>query len=110
MEIVWSDLALSDLNAIAQYVAENFGDSVSEKSINKIVKKVEGLRLFPESGALDRSYSSADFSVHHVTLVPNVIYYLLEKDCIVIMTVVHVKRSPRYINNVLKNFLEHYEM
>lgn len=110
MEIEWSELALSDLDAIAHYVAEKFGDTVSQRSINKIVSKVEGLRRFPESGVLDKPYSSPEFSVRHFTLAPSVIYYLLEKDSIVVMTVVHVKRSPSYINKVLRNFLEHHEM
>ncbi len=105
MEIVWSDLAVRDLNDIALYVADHFGESVSEKSIDKIVKKVERLRNFPKIGALDLSYSTSTFSVRHVTLPPNVIYYLLEEDTVVIMTIVHVKRSPDYVNKLLKRFL-----
>lgn len=108
MEIVWSDLALRDLNDIALYVSDRFGDSISKKSISKIIKKVEELSKFPESGILDKSYSTPSFSVHHVTLVPNVIYYLLEDDAIVVMTILHVKRSPRYVNKALKSFIEHF--
>lgn len=72
------------------------------------MKKVEGLKRFPESGVLDTTYSSS-FSVHHITINPNVIYYLLEDDAIVVIAIIHVKRSPRYVNRVLKAFLEHYE-
>ena len=73
------------------------------------MKKVESLKQFPESGVLDTAYSSPSFSVHHITLNPNVIYYLLEKDTIVVMSLIHVKRSPRYVNRLLKAFLEQYE-
>ena len=109
MEIVWSDLALRNLHDIALYVSEHFGDSVSKKSINKIVRKVEGLRAFPTSGVLDRLYASSAFSVHHVTVAPNVIYYLLEDDAVVVMSIIHMKRSPEYVNKVLRNFVEYYE-
>lgn len=109
MEIIWSDLAMHDLKDIANYVSDNFGSSISVKSINKIVQRVNRLKNFPESGVLDKPYSSKIYSVHHVTINPNIIYYLLEDNAIVIMTIVHVKRSPNYINNRLKTFLEHYE-
>ncbi len=75
MEVIWSDLAIHDLQNIAEYISDNFGDKVSEKS----------------------------------ALNPNVIYYLLEKDTIVVMSLIHVKRSPRYVNRLLKAFLEQYE-
>ena len=81
MEVIWSDLAIHDLQNIAEYISDNFGDKVSEKSVNK----------------------------NHITLNPNVIYYLLEKDTIVVMSLIHVKRSPRYVNRLLKAFLEQYE-
>ncbi len=109
MEVIWSDLAMRNLQNIAEYVSDKFGDMVSEQSISEIVKKVEGLTRFPESGVLDAAYSSSSFSVHHITLNPNVVYYLLEKDAIVVMAIIHVKRSPRYVNKLLKTFLEHYE-
>lgn len=109
MDVVWSDLAMRDLNDIAHYVSEHFGDSVSLKSIDKLVRKVDRLKKFPESGVLDKAYSSTAYTIHHITLNPNVIYYLLEDDVIVVMTIVHAKRSPRYINKRLKNFLEHYD-
>ena len=100
---------MRDLSDIALYVADNFGEFVSEKSIDKIVQKVERLRNFPKIGTLDPSYSTSVFSVRHVTLPPNVIYYLLEEDTIVIMTIVHMKRSPDYVNKILKRFLESFD-
>ncbi len=109
MEIVWSALAVRDLSDIALYISDKFGDSVSEKSINKIVQKVERLRRFPKIGTLDRSYSTSAFSVHYIIFPPNVIYYLLEKDTIVIMTVIHVKRSQSYVNKRLECFFEDFE-
>ena len=109
MEVIWSDLALQDLTEIAEYVSENFGDRVAYTSVEKLQEKVSRLKLFPESGVLDRKLSSLDFSVHHLIVEPNVIYYLLETDRIVVMTILHTKRSTRFVNSVLHRFLEHYE-
>ena len=109
MEVIWSDLALQDLTEIAEYVSENFGDRVAYTSVEKLQEKVSRLKLFPESGVLDRKLSSLDFYVHHLIVEPNVIYYLLETDRIVVMTILHTKRSTRFVNSVLKRFLEHYE-
>lgn len=109
MDIIWSNLALQDLKEIAHYVSDNFGDKVAHASIEKLQKKVNSLKLFPESGILDRKLSSKNYSVHRLIVIPNVIYYLLEADSIVVMTIVHTRRSARFVNSVLKRFLEHYE-
>lgn len=109
MDVIWSDLALQDLKDIAHYVSDNFGDKVARKSIERLQKKVNGLKTFPESGILDRRLSTESYSVHRLIVDPNVIYYLLEADSIVVMTIVHTRRSTRFVNSVLKRFLEHYE-
>lgn len=89
--MIWSDLALQDLTEIAEYVSENFGDRIAYTSVEKLQEKVSRLKLFPESGVLDRKLSSLDFSVHHLIVEPNVIYYLLETDRFVVMTILHTK-------------------
>lgn len=109
MEVIWSPAALHHLRDIAEYVADNFGQRVAIKSIERIQKKVDGLRNFPKSGMLDRKYSTEGYTVHHVTLAPNVVYYMLYPEAIVIGVIVHTKQSPRTIDKILRNFLEHYE-
>ena len=58
MEVVWSDLALTQLDEVIDYVEEHFGASVSRKTLDDIDSKVGRLLLFPESGTPDYSYSS----------------------------------------------------
>ena len=58
MEIIWSDMALHQLDGILDYVEEHFGASVSRKTLDDINSKVGRLLLFPESGTPDYSYSS----------------------------------------------------
>ena len=47
MEIIWSDMALHQLDGILDYVEEHFGASVSRKTLDDINSKVGRLlRLF----------------------------------------------------------------
>lgn len=48
MEIIWSDIALHQLNEVLDYVEEHFGSSVACKTLDNINTKVE--RLFALSG------------------------------------------------------------
>ncbi len=109
MEVIWSQTALRHLTDIAEYVADNFGQRVAIRSIEKIQKKANALAKFPESGVLDRKYSTKEYSVHHFTIAPNVVYYMLYPDAVVIGVIVHTKQSPKTVDKILKNFLEHYE-
>lgn len=52
--------------------------------------------------------ASRHFSVHHLTLKPNVVYYLLEEDHLVVMAIFHSKQSPETMRSILKRFLENY--
>ena len=109
MEIIWSDSSKYDLRNIAEYVADTFGQRTAIKVLEKLQAKVHGLLLFPESGILDRKYSTSEYTVHHLNIDPNVIYYMLYPDAIVVGVVVHQKMSPSRIDDILKRFLEHYQ-
>ena len=109
MEVIWSDSSKYDLKNIAEYVADTFGQRTAVKVLEKLQAKANGLLLFPESGILDRKYSTNEYTVHHLNVDSNVIYYMLFPDAIVIGVVVHQKMSPRRIDAILKRFLEHYE-
>ena len=44
MEIIWSDLAVEQLDAIAKYVQENYGEATSHKMVHKISEQVNRLK------------------------------------------------------------------
>ena len=53
MEIIWSDLAVQQLDEIAEYVQDNYGEFTSRKMVHKITRvsslsfqKRTGLALF----------------------------------------------------------------
>ena len=109
MEVIWSDMSLQHMKGIAQYVADNFGQKTAVDSLLRIQKKANGLVKFPEQGVLERKYSTNEYTVHHINVDPNVIYYMVYPDAIVIGVIVHQKQSPKTVDAILKRFLEHYE-
>ena len=95
MEVIWSQSALQHLRDTAAYVADNFGQRTAVKSVERIQKRVNVLADFPEIGLLDRKYSTKEYSVRHFTIEPNVVYYMLYPDTIVIAAIAHTKQSPQ---------------
>ena len=110
MEVIWSQAALQHLRAIAEYVADNFGQGTAVKTVERIQKKANTLATFPERGLLDRKYSTREYSVRHFKIAPNVVYYILYPNTIVIAVIAYTKQSPQTVDRILNNFLEHYEM
>ena len=74
MEVIWSNTSLQHMKEIAQYVADNFGQKTAVDSLLRIQKKANALVKFPEQGVLERKYSTAEYTEHHINVDPNVIY------------------------------------
>ena len=109
MEVIWSNIATKHLESILEYVEYEFGENTAVKTLSIISDKVKRLSSYPTSGIKDANYSTSLYTVRHVTIVPNIIYYLCYPDAIVIAAIVHTKQSPRTINSILRRFLDSYE-
>ena len=110
MEVIWSNIATKHLESILEYVENEFGENTAAKTLSKISDKVERLSSYPTSGIIDEKYSTSSYIVRHITIAPNIIYYLCYPDAIVIAAIVHSKQSPRTINSILKRFLDSFEI
>ena len=108
MEVIWSDIATKHLESILDYVEQEFGVNTAAKTLSKISDKVDRLTNFPTSGIKDENYSTKIYTVRHITIAPNIIYYLCYPDAIVIAAIVHTKQSPKTINSILRRFLDSY--
>lgn len=110
MEIEWTDMALEQLGNIIEWVANNFGKGVARKSYEKIKKHVQKLAVFPESGCYDGMKFSLFYSLRHLTIAPNVVYYLIDekREIVVILAVVHSSQSPQTVNEILDRSLALY--
>ena len=64
-------------------------------------------------GIYDARYTSwvsgQDMVIRHLLLAPNRVYYLIDGEQVVIMGIVHVKRSPQAVTSMIKRFLEEYD-
>lgn len=112
MGIIWSDMALHQLDGILDYVEEHFGASVSRKTLDDINSKVGRLLLFPESGTPDYSYSSKLLNnkvlIRHLNIGPNVVYYNIDGEIINIMVIAHYKQSTITVTRMINRFIEHH--
>ena len=101
-------MATQQLADIAEYVADNFGRRTAIKTIDKITQKVNGLLRFPKSGSFDKKMSNDKYTMRHIILAPNVIYYIVSDNILVIIAIAHTKQSPQTVRNMIKKSLEHY--
>lgn len=111
MEIVWSTLAIEHLINILDYVDEHFGTLISQKTHQKILSKIDRLVDSPQMGILNNDFSllAAGVEVRHLLIAPNVIYYIIDCDKIVISAVLHSHQSPDSVREVISQFLKEYK-
>ena len=76
MEVIWSKNATKHLESILEYVEYEFGENTAAKTLSKISDKVKRLSSYPTSGIKDANYSTSLYTVRHVTIAPNIIYYI----------------------------------
>lgn len=106
MEIKLSTLAKRQLNEILDYVEGEYGSQTARKMLQKMVKGLQRLLAFPESGVLDSLLSTDRFTVRHLLIAPNVFYYICTDDAIVIGAIMHTKQAPHTISATIKQFLD----
>ena len=94
MEIGGAKLAYEHFLEILIYVENNFGMLTAQKTRQKIQDKVT---LFN------------NITVRHLKLSPNVIYYLIDENRIVIAAMLHSKQSPETVRKTISEFLKQYK-
>lgn len=89
-KIVWTDLALEDLNAIREYIAKD-SKFYADRFIDKIIYRVEQLENFPNSGRVVREFDLE--SIRELIEGNYRIVYHVNLDHIGILRVHHSARS-----------------
>ena len=69
------------------------------------------LRRLPYIGIIDSDFSTLfnNITVRHLKLSPNVIYYLIDENRIVIAAMLHSKQSPETVRKTISEFLKQYK-
>ena len=113
MEIVWSDLGAGLFRAVLEYVEDNYGENVARQTFHRITEKVEQLEHFPGIGVKDFDLEPTEFGssaeVRHLILYPNIVYYLIDGDEVVIIAVLHALQSRETVRKIVASFIEKYK-
>jgi toxin ParE1/3/4 len=92
VEIVWTEPALSDLDAIADFIAlEN--PIAAQKLVRRIFAHVEQLKDHPKSGSIPAELE--DWNYRQIIEPPCRVFYRFDDSCVFIM---HVMRSEQQLH------------
>jgi len=89
--LIWTEPALDDLNAIADYIAID-KPSAARRYVQKVFQAVERLELFPESGSIPPEIPHLPY--RQIVVPPCRIFYRYNAREIII---VHVMRAERVL-------------
>ena len=99
-QIIWTEPALSDLNAIAEYIAlDKPGAAIN--LVQKVFSSTDRLEQFPESGRKPAEFKKSKYL--EIIVNPCRIFYRIEGDKIYIL---YVMRSERKLRKYLLNARE----
>ena len=99
-QIIWTEPALSDLNAIAEYIALD-KPSAAINLVQKVFSSTDRLEQFPESGRKPPELKKSRYLEIFVN--PCRIFYRIEGDKLYIL---YVMRSERKLRKYLLNARE----
>ncbi len=99
-QIIWTEPALSDLNAIAEYIALD-KPSAATNLVQKVFSSTDRLEQFPESGRKPPEFKKSKYL--EIIVNPCRIFYRIEGDNIYIL---YVMRSERKLRKYLLNARE----
>ena len=96
-QIIWTEPALSDLDAIAEYIALD-KPSAATHLVQKVFSSTDRLEQFPESGRKPPEFKKSIYL--EIIVNPCRIFYRIEGD---IIYIIYVMRSERKLRKYLLN-------
>lgn len=109
MEIVWSNLATEGLLSVLEYVETSFGSRVSQRVYADLTGYIETLARFPNLGIHDDLFSTETLEVRYLIYKQNIIYYLIHKEVIYVLSIANSNQSPEHIRKVIADYLRSYK-
>ncbi|MBN1867213.1 type II toxin-antitoxin system RelE/ParE family toxin [Candidatus Sumerlaeota bacterium] len=92
--LIWTEPALDDLDALAEYIALDNPEAAS-RFVRRVFEKVERLRMFPRSG---RRPPELPRTAYREVVLSCRVFYRVEGDVVLIL---HAMRSERLLNRFL---------
>ena len=100
MEIVWLASAIEDFVSLLEKVDSLFGKAVATKV------KYNLLASFPCMGMRDFYFSDDKYDVRYLINTPNVIYYAISRNEILIISILDTRQSPEMIHHTIAEILK----
>jgi toxin ParE1/3/4 len=91
-ELIWTEPALSDLDAIADYIALD-NPAAASRLVQRVFRAVERLVEFPESGSRPRELSGSRY--RQVILPPCCVFYRFDDERVFILYVMRGEQRLR---------------
>lgn len=89
-EVIWTDPALNDLDAIGDYIAlDNF--DAAQKLIRRVIERVGLLDRSPSIGRVSNDLRNTPY--RRLAIGPVYVYYRIEDDRVIIIHVVRAERD-----------------
>ena len=106
MEIVWLASAIEDFVSLLEKVDSLFGKAVATKVKYKISSHINLLASFPCMGMRDVYFSDDKYDVRYLINTPNVIYYAISRNEILIISILDTRQSPEMIRHTIAEILK----
>lgn len=91
-QIIWTETALEDLDAIAAYIALDKPGAAKEL-VRRVMARVDQLALFPRSGGKPRDLAGTPY--RHLVISPLRLFYRLSGEDVVIIHVMRCEQQFR---------------
>ena len=91
----WTEQAVDQLGAIAEFVGRS-APVYAEQLVDRIVHRLEQVRVFPESGTVVSEFAATD--VRQILEWPYRILYRSRHDVIEVLAVIHGRRDLRQVD------------
>lgn len=109
MEIVWSYLATEGLLSVLEYVEKEFGSRIAQRVYTDLTGYIDTLTSFPNLGIHDDAFSTDILEVRYLIYKQNIIYYLIYKDTIYVISIANSNQSPERIRKMIADYLRSYK-
>lgn len=106
MEIVWLASAIEDFVSLLEKVDSLFRKAVATKVKYKISSHINLLASFPCMGMRDFYFSDDKYDVRYLINTPNVIYYAISRNEILIISILDTRQSPEMIRHTIAEILK----
>jgi plasmid stabilization system protein ParE len=91
--IEFSPKALEDLQSLRDYITENWGESVSERILRKIISDIRRLEKYPLLGVNLSKQIDTPTDYHYIYTEKNYVFYHLELDKIRVVRILNEQQD-----------------